>query len=401
MDQENKELIDFVESHIHEDVAQLSLKYREKVLPFDLDCALTQIYCRQKTRKKLPSILENRSFLFPTRLSSEQASDELVSRYHASLAEGHGTIMDLTAGLGIDAFFMAKEGHDVTLVEIEPLKVDTLRHNAEALSLDNVKVFNEDCAIFLKGLKNKYDITFIDPARRGEGNKRIYSLKECSPDVTILLGDIFAHSDLLLVKASPLADITQISREIPCCSEIHIVCAHGECKEVLVIARKDASLQKVGVVWIESEGEINKWFLKPEDREMSPNTMTDTDEIKPGGFIYEPNAGIMKLQCGGELCKRYEGLKKLSNSTNLYFSAICHKDFPGKILKVESLPSKKDMKHLENEKINTISRNYVMSAEEIARKYKLKPGENRYLVGAKVGKRSTPLLILTTRIADK
>lgn len=120
----------FIEENAREDINKLLLRYHGKTLPYSLDFAVDQIVARRKTYSKLPSFVCFRKFLFPDLISSEQASDERVAEYHAALAGSGKKILDMTAGLGIDAMSMAMRGNDVTACDIDPNKIDALHHNA-------------------------------------------------------------------------------------------------------------------------------------------------------------------------------------------------------------------------------------------------------------------------------
>ena len=230
----NKEYFDFITEHLDQDTAKLKLKYSSSNLNFPIDSALLQIDLRKKCRKKLATLISNPFFIFPDRISSEQSTDEKVASYHVYLAGDVSKIIDMTAGLGVDAMSMAQAGKEVTAIEINPEKFEALKHNSQVLQLNNIELINTDSINYVSNLKNKYDLLFIDPARRDSNNRRTYSFNDCVPDVVSNQKLFFNTANHILIKASPLLDLSQIRKELSDVKLLHIVDKDNECKEILV-----------------------------------------------------------------------------------------------------------------------------------------------------------------------
>ena len=253
----------FIEEHANDDTVAIRLKYHGKIKKDDdlsIDFALLQIEARKKCRKKIPSFIENRLFMFPDAISAEQASNETVARYHASLIPSGSSLLDLTAGLGIDDLTFSDKGISVTACEIDSLKSEVLVHNSKVLGLDgHLRVINTDSMMFAENSKDRYDVVFVDPARRSESGKRVHALSDCKPDIFKGMSTIMKLTDRILVKSSPLLDMTLIEETIENLSHIHIVCFKGECKEVLIEIECDKRYSGITVVDLDTEGIISSF----------------------------------------------------------------------------------------------------------------------------------------------
>ena len=176
------ELFDWVERNINADPAALRLKWRGK-MPW-VDLAIMQVECRKKARKKLPEELGDIRFIFPILISAEQSTSDTLAEFHATLICNGDSVVDLTCGLGIDTFHLATRASRVTAIDINPDVAGAIAYNASVLGRMNVTAIAADCMQWLNSSTDRFDTAFIDPARRGEGNARIYRLSDCIPDVT-------------------------------------------------------------------------------------------------------------------------------------------------------------------------------------------------------------------------
>lgn len=389
----------FVARHIHDNVSDLALKYRGKVDVALLDFALTQIECRRKAANKLKPFVESDRFLFADSLSAEQSSDYRISRYHVDIVGKDNLVLDMTAGLGIDAMTLSQK-NTVTAIELDGSRAEALKHNADIFELDNFSVINADSIEFLRSSHRKYNVIFIDPARRKNDNRRVYGFRDCEPDILENMDLLKSHADRIVIKASPLLDITQTIRDLDNLESIHVVSVKGECKEVLaVINEKPETKPRIHVVNLGDEGveslfEIDfEGFLKKNNCNIA-----EENDIAAGKYLYVPNAGMMKVDAGAFLCGRFEGLKKISPNTSLYVSDRIHRDFPGNIHVIKMIPDKKDIKGLKEERYNVSTRNYPMEAEALRRKLKVKEGKEKFIYGFRAFKKEIPMLIITERL---
>ena len=391
---EYKEMLDWTEAHASDDVIKLKLKYNGR-LPW-LDMALMQIECRRKARKKLPDTLRCKEFVFPTRLSEEQCTGDLLARFHASLIDEGSRVADLTSGLGIDAFHLASRASHVTAVEKEPVLADALLHNADALGIKNITVVNEDCRTFLIETEQDYDTMFIDPARRGSTGERVYRLADCAPDVISMLPAISAKSRRLIVKMSPMLDVTQVLRELPATKVLYVVGTTTECKEL--VADMTFGMESAEPEICLQTPDYRFSFTQGEEASAIPSY----EKPKNGGYIYEPGATLMKAAPYKLLSQRF-GIAKLHPNTHLYYSPEIVKDFPGDIWHIDRVAdfSSGELKRLAREypKINVAVRNFDYTADWLRKKLKVKDGDNHRLIATTLHDGSKVMLILSR--ADK
>ena len=381
----SQNLINFVQKHATDDVNALRLKYNGQSTDdnhgFPIDVALTQIEARKKARKKIPTFIDNPSFIFPDTLSAEQATNEIVARYHASLLTDCRTILDMSAGLGIDVLTFAQSGISVTACEINELKSEALKHNAKELKLDHmVSVHTKDSLAFLNNSNRKFDAVFADPARRSSDGKRLHALADCQPDVITSMEAIMRVTDRFLIKCSPLLDLTLIRGSIDNLSHIYIICLKGECKEVLIDIHKGSVFSGITVADLDKYGLISNFECPPlPANHDNPVDITSRKDASEYGYLYEPNAGVMKTGAWWRLTAIFPALQKADSNTHLFLSDMLYKEFPGRIIKIEEQPDKKTLKSYKGNKCNVVGRNHPLPASTIASKYGLIPGGENYL----------------------
>lgn len=380
-----EELFKFVADHANDDVNTLRLKYAGKSkstdFDFDISFALLQIEMRRKNLKKIPSFLSNPKFLFPDSLAPEQASNEIVSIFHASLLSGCISLLDLTAGLGIDDLTFALNGIDVNSCEIDENKAKILRLNAESMCVsDKLTVICCDSIEYLTNNAQRFDVVFADPARRGISGARLHALADCQPDILTAMPLIMKTAPRLLVKCSPLLDLSLIRNTIDSLSHIFVVCVKGECKEILIDIQRNSIFSGVTVTDLDNHGEVSRFdcSLSPAESSISVRfaDRKSPDEYK---YLYEPNPGVMKTGAWGELDMIFPDLEKADPNTHLFFSDTLYSDFPGRIIRISGLPDKRALKRLKGSKYNVVARNYPISAPEIERKYSIIPGGYDFL----------------------
>ena len=395
----NEELFEFLEKYRDGDTSALLFSLHGKDLPFSLPFAITQLEARRKTQTKIPSFLSFDRFLFPDALAAEQATDERVARFHASLAGSGRRILDLTAGLGIDSMTLALNGNDLTVCEIIPVKAQILEHNAKVLNLPSFKVYNEDCNAFLDRNTQTYDIVYVDPARRDSANHRTYSLKDCVPDVLTLLPKILKTAPMVMVKVSPVLDVSKLINDVPSLEKIYAVCVKGECKELLLQIKRDSEFRGYRIVDHDDNGVISDIDFNDSELNDSIDTQRDIAEKDLAGkYLYEPNAGVMKLPKKSVLCNKFNGLTQVSRKTPLFVSDHYYSDFPGRVLKIEKTVSKSEFSQLKGSKYNIVSRNYPLGADELRKKLKVKEGKDDFIYAFRIGPKEKPIVCVASRI---
>ena len=380
----SESLKEFVAAHSNNDTTELRLRYagrNPECLGFDIDFALVQIDARRKCRKKIPSFIANPDFLFPSLIAAEQASNESIARFHASLIPSASTLLDLTAGLGIDDMSFAAAGIKVTACELDKDKCDTLRHNAGIMGCSRLlEVFCCDSIRFLSENPRRFDTIFADPARRDSSGKRVHALADCLPDIEGNIDLILSRGNRLLVKGSPLLDISNIILSVHHLAHIYVLCFKGECKEVLIDISKGKALSGVSVIDLDRDRIISRFYSDASIRNVIyPVCYADKPVPSAYAYLYEPNAGVMKTGDWGALCHVYPDLRKADVNTHLFLSDTLYADFPGRILEIECEPDKKGLKALKGTKINAVARNHPLSAPQLCSKYGLTPGSDRYI----------------------
>ena len=368
----------FVQDHLEEDPAGLLFKYQGKVA-FDLKMAVQQIAARQKAAKKLPTWSKNLNLLFPASISVEQSSSEQTASFKSKGLSGN-YLIDLTGGFGVD-FYQLSQGFDKGgYCEQQAELFEIATHNLATLYPDKFEFINGDGLDFLRKTEIQFDLIYADPARRGNGNQKLYKLQDCEPNVVVGWELMQSKSENILVKVSPMLDLTQAWAELPDIQKITVVSVRNEVKELLLHcgkARKGAS-RMISVVDLESE-------MPSFEFEPSAEEQANSQFAKAGSYLVEPLAGILKAGAFNLFGERY-GLKKLERNSHLYTSEAYTSGIPGRIFKVvqEVSPKNQKIKTLfPSGKVNVICRNYSTGAEELKKKLGLKDGGEDFLIGTK------------------
>lgn len=330
-----------------------------------------QISAKKKSQKKLPSWFNTPLIYFPPVLSIEQTSSEVTAVYKATLATGE-TLIDITAGFGVDSYYFSKTINSTVHCEINAELLQIAAYNAQILGQHNTRFENVDGLIFLRNSNIHFDTIYIDPVRRGTTGK-VFMLKDCSPDVVANLDLLLERSDRLIIKTAPMLDITAGLNELKNVSEVHIVSVRNEVKELLWVLEKGTeSIPKIIAVTINDQ--IKRFtFNKNEEHEQ---IILDSE---PQGFLYEPDAALLKSGAFDLIAKRY-GLKKLNSQTQLYASELINPMFPGRIFRIDRILSPGELKKEKQLLGNVIVRNYRDTPENLIKKYKIRSDDKRFLI---------------------
>lgn len=385
----------FVADHLHADPAMLMLQYGASDLDFDLPAAVNQIDCRRRTRSKLSRFIAHPAFYFPSRLAAEQASEQHVAQYHASIVPGGSRVADLTAGLGIDAMTISAVAASIDTYELEAEKSEALVHNCSVMSIHNLTVMpHGDSIDALRKSGKRYDVIFIDPARRDGNQKRTYGLSDCSPDVKTLLPELMAHCDKLIIKASPMLDLTQTERDLPGLSRLSAVSYKGECKEVLAIVERgyEGPCLKTAVL-IDGEGIVSEYVPPIEKARPLPFPGS-----LAGLYLYEPDAAVQKLGTAANLTAAFADMMPCDKDTHVYVSPHYHSAFPGRILRVASdyAVNDRELKNLKGAKYNIVCRNFPLKPDDLKKRFKLKDGGTDFIYGLRVA--GKPRIVIATPV---
>lgn len=357
----------FIEEHLHDDVRELALKYSNAKA--DMALALRQIEARQLLRKKVPSWSDNPDLLFPAHLSVEQCSSEATAQYKASLLQGN-TFADLTGGLGVDCFFISKNFQQTDYVELNPELCELAIHNF------NPKTHNVSAEDYLSHCE-PVDCFFIDPARRDSYGRKTVSIADCTPNVIELQDLMLQKTKTVMVKLSPMLDISKALGELRHVSEVHVVAVANECKELLFILKQGFEGMPVFTCVNLQSGQPEVKFTQEEER---TSTVDLAEEVQ--GYLYEPNAALMKGGCYKLLTQRY-GVQKLHHNSHLYTSEQLINDFPGRIFAVNGwAPYNKKLKQTllsGIDKASIATRNFPLSVAELRKSLKIADGDKAFL----------------------
>ena len=390
-------LATLLREHLHDDVQQLALQRNRfpQLSDADFRFLLQQIEGRQRTKDKLPTLAQLDDWWFPVRLSCEQCSSEATARYKAELVGMCHRLIDLTAGYGIDTFHLAEGMSEAHYVERNAELCAIAQHNFQ-LYRPHIQVHNTTAEDFLSSLPisdTPYPIShtliYMDPARRSQSGGKVFRIEDCEPNVIDLLPTLRRIASHIMIKFSPMLDITAALRALGKDWDTHIVAVNNEVKEVLFLTGKGV----IHAVNIRTrEMRTDRFFFSPEDEKQAELQLAPHIQQ----YIYEPNAAIIKAGAFRLIAEQYE-LQKLDTNTHLYTSDTYMSSFPGRIWQVIDAEIKEPKRQLDKSvRYSIISRNYPLSPEDIRKKYKLKDGDDRYLIAAR--HQGKPLLLLCTRM---
>jgi 16S rRNA G966 N2-methylase RsmD len=372
----NAEFRQFVQDHLEGDPALLLFKYQGKV-GFDLKAAVQQIAARQKAAKKLPAWSKNLILLFPASISVEQSSSEQTAGLK-SIGRTGGWMIDLTGGFGVDCHHLSQGFEKGVYCEQQTELFQISTHNLSALNPGKFDFVEGDGLEFLRKATQHFDLIYADPARRGTGNQKLYKLQDCEPNVVGAWSLLKSKSNSILLKASPMLDLTQAWAELPDIQKITVVSVRNEVKELLLHWDK----ANEGAPRIISVVDLDSGF-PPFEFEPSAEDQAESQFSEAGKYLVEPLAGILKAGAFNLFGERF-GLKKLERNSHLYTSETFASGIPGRVFEVlrEISPKKQDSKtYFPSGKVNVICRNYVLGAEELKKKLGVKDGGEDYLVG--------------------
>ena len=395
-----------IHQHLHDDVQQLALQRNRfpQLSDTDFRFFLQQIEGRQRTAHKLPTMATFTDWWYPVRLSCEQCSSEATASYKASLLrqallneerESDCTLFDLTAGYGVDTYFMSAHVQEAHYVERNAELCAIAQHNF-ALHRPHIQVHNTTAEDFLASLPiphpselahptSPYRIIFLDPARRSLSGSKVFRIEDCEPNILKLLPSLRAKSDRIMIKFSPMLDITAALRAIGQDWDTHVVAVNNEVKEVLFVTGSGA----IHAVHIGPTHTNVMTFSEVEEKTaqigIAPTIKT---------YLYEPNAAIMKAGAYRLMSQRY-AMDKLDINTHLYTSDTFPPDFPGRIWQVQEVLTKHSTLNAKL-KYSIISRNHPLSPDQLRKKLKLQDGDDQYIIAAR--HQGKPVLILATRI---
>ena len=348
--------------------------------------------------------------------SKENVNEIKEESHEGGFSEEIGFV-DLTGGFGVDFSYIAfRLGVKSMYVERQAHLCEAAKENFERLGLKNAIVKNGDGIEVLHSFASKKEaaasdslgitedqpqsllktnlglkLIFIDPARRDDAGNKVVSLKDCTPDVTLLQEEMLSKADYVIIKLSPMLDWHRAVSELNCVQEVHIISVNNECKELLLVL----SARNMGNLRIYSVNDAQSFVCEESDMESSsvkiaPFTLEEMQ------YLYEPNASLMKAGCFSVLSERY-GARMLSKNSHLFVSREPIAVFPGRSFRIIAISSfnKKELKrHLSGiTKANIAIRNFPLSVAELRKRLKLKDGGETYIFATTLSDESHVLVI--------
>lgn len=451
----------FIVENGNADTVRLVMACKEWPVPEDAELAeldakslaVNTIEGRRRLRKKLPEWVACTGLVYPSSLCAEQCSSSDTARYKASIVQRifneyvgtvasmvgdpcrttgsasenkmvtsagsvtigtrkTGRIADLTGGLGVDSWAFSEVAKEVLYNEMNPALAAAARHNFKALGVTNIFIKNSEATSdSLKDIFGDFrpDVIFLDPARRDSAGKKVFLLEDCSPDVLKILPELFGISRFVLLKLSPMADITMAVERLDrtyeeylekasgkgwngqWVREVHVVASGGECKELLILL--DGEWNEGYSLTCREDGKT--LTFKPEEITKAKAGYPDSTFAR---IIFEPGKSLTKAGVSNAICERF-GLVKLARFTHLYTISeplsdseseqrtAPLKDF-GKVFYVkEILPlnksSMKDVgKRYPHSEVS--AKNIPMSSDELRTRLKVKSGDDAHIFGVRI-----------------
>ncbi|MDO9553712.1 class I SAM-dependent methyltransferase [Rhodonellum sp.] len=373
----------FVQDHLQEDPALLLFKHQGKT-DFDLKTAVQQISARQKAKKKLPTWAANPEVIFPAGISVEQCSSEETAKFKAEFVSGRG-FLDMTGGFGVDTFFIGQHFDTVTYFERNESLAAIVQQNFELLQPNKFAVHSGDAITFLRSIPHDFDLIYLDPARRGDHNQKLYKFSDCEPDVTDLWDLLTNKANQILVKASPILEIKSALKELPKIQKIWVLSVKNEVKEILLYWSNAEAENEPEIICTDLTPEGKQTFAFTYEEEETANAIFGAT----GKYLIEPNASLLKAGAFKSFSERYQ-LKKLHPNSHLYTTDVLEERIPGRVFEVigEVKADKKELKKkFPKGIVNVITRNYSLKAEAFKNKFNLKDGGHEFLIGTKEGEK--------------
>lgn len=363
--------------------------------------------------------------------SKENVNEIKEEPHEGDFSEETGFV-DLTGGFGVDFSYIASRlGVKSMYVERQSHLSEAAKENFGRLGLKNAIVKNGDGIEVLHSFASKKEaaasdslgitedqpqsllktnlglkLIFIDPARRDDAGNKVVSLKDCTPDVTVLQEEMLSKADYVIIKLSPMLDWHRAISELSHVREVHIISVNNECKELLLVlsarnmgdveaSSADGEVKHAGNLRIYCVNDAQSFVCDELDMESSsvkiaPSTLEEMQ------YLYEPNASLMKAGCFSVLSERY-GARMLSKNSHLFVSREPIAAFPGRsfrIIAVSSFNKKELKRHLSGiTKANIATRNFPLSVAELRKRLKLKDGGETYIFATTLSDESHVLVI--------
>lgn len=391
----------FIREHLTADVRTLALSAHPDGV--DMQYALTQISGWQAARSKVPLWAATEGIVYPRHLSLEQCTSQYIAQYKASFIEGllgSGFRMaDITGGMGVDCFFLSRNASQVYYNEMSAELCDCAHANFKALGRPEIEISCSTAEEFVTSLApDSLDLIYLDPARRGDAGRKLVSISDCQPDAVTLQEELLRVSPNVMVKLSPMLDISRALTEMRHVSHVLVIGLEGECKEITLLLQRDYNGEPVTqAVDINSAGEPKTAVSSAKSTDSSlPLPIARPEWLQPGTFISEPSAPYMKSALFRTITAG-TGTALLHPDTHLFWSKEKPEDFPGRTFILQGIIpfDKRSLSKLTKTQANLSVRNFPETAPTLQQKLKLRDGGARYLIATTLADGKRVLLDLS------
>lgn len=365
-----------------------------------------QVDAYNRLESKVPLWAGYDGLVFPFPVAIQQCSSEPLARFRGALAADARTVIDLTGGLGVDCYFMGQGKESVTYVDASAEAVSAAKQNFAILGVKNTVFVNQTAEEFVDSLiesGERVDLIFIDPSRRGVHGERVYKLQDCAPDVAKLAPLMGKVANRIMIKLSPLLDITQTLTQLPNATDIYAVGHGSECKDIVACLTadcEDCGCQTVHAVTLNDDGGCATHIHFTQREEHATAGKVATSAPTAGDYLFIPSAAIMKAGPFNILSVRY-GAKLIARDTHVYTSDADIADFPGRRFEVAGVfdLSKRSIAELRKttDTASIAVRNFPLTADALRKKLKLGESSDHFLFGV-TGSDGRPLLLLCAKV---
>lgn len=388
-----RRILAFAKEHRGEDPMRLILQ-QSRYPDVDMKGVAQQLEGRNQAMTKWPFLVDKDDYFFPPKLNREQSSSEAAARYKSGITElKDKRVADLTGGMGVDSYFFSLGAKRVDYVEYDADLCAVAVHNFEALDRANVECHAGDCMQWIETQPKTFDLLYIDPARRDAQGRKVSAFENCQPNLLDNLDLLFTKASRVLVKASPMIDISLAVSQLKRVEAVYVVAVRGECKEVLFLCGQEVEEPTIHAVnlpagYLENPDQVDDFFFTRKEESEAEVCYADQE----GQYLYEPNAALMKAGAYQLLSQRFN-LPKLDRNTHLYTSDELKVGFPGRVWYVErplTLNKRSIQQYLPQKEAHVVTRNYPVPAAVLQKQLGVREGDPNYVVattlkGKKVG----------------
>lgn len=365
-----EEIQQFILNNELQDIRTIGLK-KSPFVGVDSSELAQQLKGKQVAKYKFPHLYKTPFIYYPPSVNLEQASSEATANYKSSLVKGVSMI-DLTAGFGMDSFAFTKSFTEVIHVEKDEHLSEIVAYNAQQLKLNVCCYTGIFSDYFHENSTKKFDLIYLDPARRDQKGRK-FMLQDLEPNVLEWMDIFFEKSNQVMIKLSPLLDLTSTLAQLPNITSIHLIAVKNELKDFLVLVQKDT---------FHGEVQITATNLQSDQKDFSFNWGDEENAVALHAgyetYLYDPNVSLLKAGVFRLLAERYK-LKKLHPNTHLYTSNNLITDFPGRIFEViEEITHPK--KQILKSKTNVLVKNFPHPIDVLKKKYQLKDGGDQTVI---------------------